>query len=76
MSNFKTYTCRYYHEGSWWALDIEAQDQADAEARVAKLGNLQLLGEVKMRLRADTPAAAPLIRLLVWVRNALKSETN
>lgn len=49
---WKTYTCRYYHDGSWWGLDIVATSDADAEERARKLGNLQLLGEVVARIPA------------------------
>jgi hypothetical protein len=68
-TNWKTYTCRYYHDGSWWGLDVVARDDDDAEARVRKLGNLQLLGEVKMTIPASTPSA--LVRSIVWIRNLL-----
>jgi hypothetical protein len=49
----KEYVCRYYHDGSWWGLEITAYDNADAEARVAKLGNLQLQGELMMTIPAN-----------------------
>jgi len=75
-ADWKTYTCRYYHEGQWWGLDIVARDADDAEARAAKLGNLQLLGEVKMRIRADLPATGVFVRLWVWMRNVLTSSMN
>lgn len=70
---FKTYLCRYYHRGSWWSLDIMAEDAADAEARVAKLGNLQLQGELKARIPA-TMGAGTLVRVICSIRNALKSK--
>lgn len=43
----KTYVCHYYHDGSKWGLNITAADWEDAEARVKKLGNLHLDGELK-----------------------------
>lgn len=67
--NFKTYECRYFHNGKWWAVEITAQSYADAEARVCKLGNLQLCGEVVMHLPGRTPSW--LVRFMVWLRNAL-----
>jgi len=73
-SSWKTYTCRYFHDGHWWALDLIARDHTDAEARAAKLGNLQLLGEVKMRIPARVPAANLLARFIAWIRNALTSD--
>jgi hypothetical protein len=71
--SWKTYTCRYFHDGQWWALDLIAHDNADAEARAAKLGNLQLLGEVKMRIPVRTPGAGFAVRFIVWIRNMLTS---
>lgn len=67
--SFKEYVCRYYHEGSWWSLDISAKDYADAEARVAKLGNLQLQGELMMKIPAG--AGSPwLANLICKIGNA------
>lgn len=67
----KTYVCRYYHDGSWWALDITAYDQADAEARVAKLGNLQLQGKLIAKIPA-VRGAGLFTRLLCYVHNVFK----
>jgi hypothetical protein len=69
--DWKTYACRYYHDGKWWALDLVAQNDDDAQARIKKLGNLQLLGEVKMQIPA-WPGAGLLARLLVSSRNAFR----
>jgi hypothetical protein len=71
--SWKTYTCRYFHDGSWWALDLIARDNADAEARANKLGNLQLLGEVKMQIPVRLPGSSWLARFIVWIRNVLTS---
>jgi hypothetical protein len=68
---WKTYACRYYHDGKWWALDLAAQNNDDAQARIKKLGNLQLLGEVKMEFPAWR-AAGLFARLLVSSRNAFR----
>jgi hypothetical protein len=68
---WKTYACRYYHDGKWWALDLVAQSDNDAQARVKKLGNLQLLGEVKMQIPA-WQGAGLLARLVVSFRNAFQ----
>ena len=67
----RTYVCRYYHDGKWWALDLVAQNEDDANARVKKLGNLQLLGEVKMQIPAWRGAGL-FARLLVLSRNAVR----
>jgi hypothetical protein len=66
---WKTFACRYYHDGKWWALDLVAQSDNDAQARVKKLGNLQLLGEVKMQIPAWRGAGL-FARLVVSSRNA------
>jgi hypothetical protein len=65
---WKTYVCRYYHGGKWWALDLIAQNEEDAEARVRKLGNLQLLGEEKMRIPA-VAGAGMVVRAITSLRN-------
>jgi hypothetical protein len=67
----KTYACRYYHDGKWWALDLVAQSDNDAQARVKKLGNLQLLGEVKMQIPA-WQGAGLFARLVVSFRNGFR----
>jgi hypothetical protein len=64
----REYVCRYYHDGAWWGLNIHAYDMADAEARVAKLGNLQLNGELLMTIHA-VPGGNWIPRLICWVRN-------
>lgn len=69
-TTWKTYTCRYFHEGRWWGVDIMAPSFEDAEARVQKLGNLQLLGEVAMQIPAN-PATGLLVRVWVALRNCL-----
>lgn len=42
----KIFLCSYYHDGCQWNINIMAYDMADAEARVKKLGNLKLDGEL------------------------------
>jgi hypothetical protein len=69
---WKTFACRYYHDGKWWALDLVAQSDDDVQARIKKLGNLQLLGEVKMQIPAWRGAGL-LARFLVASRNALRA---
>lgn len=32
------FCCRYYHDGWWWGLTINAYDWADASVRCKKLG--------------------------------------
>jgi hypothetical protein len=65
---WKTYVCRYYHDGKWWTLDLTAQSDEDAEARARKLGNLQLLGELKAQIPA-VAGAGVIVRAIVSLRN-------
>jgi hypothetical protein len=64
----KTYCCSYFHDGSWWAINITAYDWADAEDRAKKL-SLQLCGEHYMTIPANTPASGILTRLIVLFKN-------
>jgi hypothetical protein len=59
---WKTYVCRYYHDGKWWGLDLRALNDDDASSRVGKLGRLQLLGELKASV--PTPGANILVRAI------------
>ncbi len=68
---WKEYVCRYYHDGKWWGLNVIAQNDEDAEARVAKLGNLQLLGELKGTIPAQIPGAGLLVRLWTTIKNII-----
>lgn len=69
--DYKFYECRYFHDGSWWAVRISAKNYADAEARVSKLGNLQLQGELVMELRGHS---APIMaRFITWFINLIQS---
>lgn len=39
----RKFCTRYFHDGTWWAADIQAYDFEDAEIRCKKLG-MQLDG--------------------------------
>lgn len=67
--DWKTYACRYYHNGKWWALDLVAQDDDDADSRARKLGNLQLLGQVKVQIPARMPLGGSLTRAIAAFQN-------
>lgn len=69
MNATREFCCRYFHDGSWWGLNINAYDSADAAARVAKLGNLQLLGELMLTIPARDNRFAWLVQLLCKARN-------
>lgn len=65
----KEFVCDYYHDGAWWGLNIHAYNWPDAEARVKKLGNLRLQGELMGTISADIPGAGLLVRVTCWLRN-------
>ena len=73
VDDWKEFVCRYYHNGSWWSLNITAKDWGDAEARAAKLGNLQLLGELKASIPAKLPGAGLVVRLWTALMNFLRA---
>jgi len=66
----KQFACRYFHDGSWWALNLSAYDWSDAEKRAAKLG-LQLDGEIGQIVPAYVGTGI-FVRLLVGFRNLLR----
>lgn len=51
MKQTKTFLTRYFHDGAWWGLEIQAYDFADAQTRCKKLG-MQLDGELVMTIPA------------------------
>lgn len=65
QADTKKFCCRYYHDGGWWSLVIDAYDFPDAKARADKLG-LQLDGELVMIISARMSWAA---RVVVAFRN-------
>lgn len=69
----RTFACRYYHNGKWWALDLIAQDEDDAKSRACKLGHLQVLGEIKFQIPAAIPGVGLAGRLIVGLVNAFRS---
>lgn len=73
--DFRTYVCRYFHNNSWWSLDLIASDDSDAESRVSKLGRLQLLGQ-KMAEIPVFPAAGFLIKATCWIINKFYGRRN
>ena len=66
----KQFVCRYFHDGSWWALNLSAYDWDDAEERATKLG-LQLEGEIGEIVPAFV-GSGTVVRLLIGVRNFLR----
>ena len=62
-----TFALRYYYQGSWWGLEIQAANWEDAEARAKKLG-CQLDGEVVMKIPANAGGSF-LAPAITWFRN-------
>jgi len=60
--SMKQFACRYFHEGSWWGINLSAYDWADAEARAKKLG-VQLDEEI------GTIGADVAVRLWTIIKN-------
>jgi hypothetical protein len=66
-TDFKPFLFKYFHDGSWWRLEIQATSMDDAQARIKKLPHAQLLGESIMKLPANCGIIA---RCLCWLRNS------
>ena len=63
----RTHLFTYRHDGSEWLLEIKANSEADAKARLARLAYASYDGV----LIAKVPAAlGPLAPVATWVRNA------
>lgn len=62
---------KYFHDGSWWTLEIPAATQDDAQARIKKIPLAQPLGELTMKVPAS---AGFLARLYCWLRNAFSQK--
>lgn len=63
----KKFLAQYFHDGSWWSVDIYAIDFADAEAICKKL-NLQLDGEHIMTIPACAGAGI-FVKTICAIRN-------
>jgi hypothetical protein len=63
---FRVYLFKYFHEGSWWQIEIPATTMDDAQARIKKLPLAQPLGELVAKFPANTGL---LVRCLCWLRN-------
>ena len=63
---FSIHLFQYFHEGSWWTLEIPATSQEDAEARLNKLPHAQYLGGNAQKIPAALGWTAG---LLCWARN-------
>jgi len=69
VNRSKKYVCRYFHNGSWWTIQIDALDYSAAEARAERLGCLEILGELGGTIDARSPGASFFTRAICAVRN-------
>lgn len=69
----KQFTCRYFHDGAWWAINVAAYDWDDAETRARKLG-LQLDGEIQ-RIIPQVAGARIGVRFWTALRNFIHSRS-
>jgi hypothetical protein len=65
---WKTYLFEYYHDGSWWSLEIPAASEQDALDRLKKLPLAKFLGTLEMKVPARLGLFA---RLLCWYHNRI-----
>jgi hypothetical protein len=62
------FLAEYFHDGSWWSVELFAADFNDAEV-ICKAHNLKLLGEHKMTIPAAGGTWLP--NVIIWLRNRL-----
>ncbi len=63
----KKFLVSYYHDGSWWGIELFAADWQDAEV-ICKAHNLTLDGEHVATIPAGAGAWLP--NLIIRIRNA------
>lgn len=64
--DWKTFLFEYYHDGSWWTLEIPATSQEDAMDRLKKLPLAKCLGTLEMKVPVELGIFA---RVFCWYRN-------
>jgi hypothetical protein len=72
---WKTYLCDYEHDGARWSIHLVAYDREDAEARVLKLADLRIAGELVATIPCRSALSSPLsliITLGCWILNIIK----
>jgi len=67
VDTMQTHLFRYNHAGKVWQLEIVANDEEDARARLARLAFASYLG---VRVAKIPLSLSPIALLAVWVRNA------
>lgn len=63
---WKTYLFEYQHAGATWSMEIKANSEQDALARLAKLSDATYLGVLQMKLPVEFGIFA---RLVCWWQN-------
>ncbi|MDX1961602.1 MAG: hypothetical protein SFX18_00525 [Pirellulales bacterium] len=66
-TSYKVYLFKYYHDGSWWHIELPATDLEDAQARINKLPHAQALGELKAKIPVGLGFLA---KFWCWLANA------
>jgi len=66
----KRYLFSYYHNGSDWSFEVQADNEKDAQDRVAKMAWAKLDGELFTNIPAKLGWTA---RATVWLLNRLKA---
>lgn len=63
----QTHLFRYNYDGKVWELEIKANDEQDAKARLARLAFASYLG---VQIAKLPPVLSPCAPLIAWVRNS------
>jgi hypothetical protein len=64
----RKFCVRYYHDGGWWGILLDAYDMEDAEVRCRKLG-MQLDGILLFTLPGWLPFGGLIVGCICHVRN-------
>lgn len=63
----QTHLFRYNHDGKVWQLEIVANDERDAQARLARLAFASYMG---VRVAKIPVFLSPIAPIVAWFRNA------
>lgn len=68
-NEMERYLFQYHWNGSTYGIDIVADSQEEAEARMKAAGGAHYLGVCHGRIPAAIPGAGMLVRLICWWKN-------
>ena len=68
-AGYKTYLVEYYHEGSWWSLEIPATCEEDVRKRLLQIRNAKVLGTVELRVPVS---GGFFVKTACWVQNLFR----